>query len=420
MSAPLNILSFSASDIEGGSARSANRIQSRVRTLGHTARMLVGRKHGDDPETDVVHGPSVAAKAADRLADRITGALALQYQGYPSTHRVLQHPWLAAADAVHLYNTHGGYLSQNIIPRLSVRAPIVWRLSDQWMFTGHCAYSGACERWRIGCGQCPDLQTYAALPFDTTAMLWRRKRALYARSDIAVVAPSRWIHDLARQSPLLQGKPLHLIRNGVDRVRFPHTPRAEALAALGLPADTRLILFAAHGLDENPRKGSPLFVEALRRLPQQAPEVRVGLAGMGGEKMAAQIALPSHLFGFTHDSHRMALIYSAASLLVAPSVVENLPNTVLEAMACGCPVVACDTGGMADAVRHMQTGYLARPGDTADIAAGIAEVTLDTDLQQRLSANAFALIAQDFNADHEAESFVTLYRERIAARSATP
>ncbi len=170
-------------------------------------------------------------------------------------------------------------------------------------------------------------------------------------------------------------------------------------------------------LDDNPRKGSPLFVEALCRLPPQGPQVRVGLAGVGGEKMAAEIALPTTLFGFTHDSARMALIYSAASLLVAPSVVENLPNTVLEAMACGCPVVACNVGGMADAVRHMQTGYLARAGDAGDIAAGIATVTGDAGLQQRLSENASALIEQDFNVNREAESFVALYRERIAARS---
>jgi glycosyltransferase involved in cell wall biosynthesis len=420
MSAPLNILSFSTSDIEGGSARSANRIHCRVRALGHTSRMLVGRKSGGDGDVEVVHGPSLAAKAADRLADRIISALALQYEYYPSTHRVLRHPWLAAANIVQLYNTHGGYLSQRIIPHLARRAPIIWRLSDQWMFTGHCAYSGPCERWRSGCGQCPDLETYAPLPFDTTALLWRQKKALYARSDIAVVAPSRWIYNLARQSPLLAGKPLHLIRNGVDRTLFSPTPRVQALAQLGLPPDTRLILFAAHVLDDNPRKGAPLLLEALRRLPPQGREVQVGLAGVGGEKMAAQVALPSHLFGFTHDSARMALIYSAASLLVAPSVVENLPNTVLEAMACGCPVVACDAGGIADAVRHMQTGYLARAEDADDIAAGIAAVTADTELQHRLSANAFNLIEQDFNADREAEGFIGLYRERIAARSVTP
>jgi glycosyltransferase involved in cell wall biosynthesis len=420
MSAPLNILSFSTSDIEGGSARSANRIHSRVRALGHTSHMLVGRKSGGDGDVDVVHGPSLVAKAADRLADRITGALALQYEYYPSTHRVLRHPWLAAADVVQLYNTHGGYLSQRIIPHLARRAPIVWRLSDQWMFTGHCAYSGACERWRSGCGDCPDLETHAALAFDTTAWLWKRKRSLYSLSDIAIVAPSRWLYDLARQSPLLMGKPLHLIRNGVDRTRFPRTQREEALTQLGLPTETRLILFAAHGLDDNPRKGSSLFIEALKRLSSQDREVRVGLAGVGGEKIAAQIGFPSHLFGFTHDSRRLALIYSAASLLVAPSQVENLPNTVLEAMACGCPVVACNVGGMGDAVRHMQTGYLARAGDVGDIATGITAIISDADLQQRLSGNAFSLIDRDFNAEREAEGFVALYRERIAARAAMP
>ena len=122
MSAPLKILSFSTSDIEGGSARSANRIHSHVRAMGHVSRMLVGRKSGADPDVEVVHGPGLAAKAADRLADRITGALALQYEYYPSMHRVLRHPWLTQANVIHLYNTHGAYFSQQMIPRLSRQA----------------------------------------------------------------------------------------------------------------------------------------------------------------------------------------------------------------------------------------------------------------------------------------------------------
>ena len=413
MTAPLRILSFSTSDIEGGSARSANRIHSRVRALGHTSRMMVGRKSGDDPDVEVVHGPSLAAKAADRLADRVTSALALQYEYYPSMRRVLRHPWLEQADVVQLYNIHGGYLSPRIIPHLSWRAPIVWRLSDQWMFTGHCAYSGVCERWLTGCGNCPDLRTYPGVPFDTTAMLWRQKKEIYKKSDIVFVAPSRWLHDLARKSPLLDGKSLSLIRNGVDRTRFARIPRSQALASLGFSPDTKLILFVAHVLDDNPRKGSDLFLEAVRRLPH-LPKAAIGLAGRGGEKMTAQIAVPAHRFGFTYDSARMSLIYSAATVLVAPSIVENLPNTILEAMACGCPVVACDTGGISDAVRHMQTGYLARPGDAADIARGLKIATGEAG--DGFSEKAFTLIERDFDADGEARAFLELYQARVAAR----
>ncbi len=375
--------------------------------------MMVGRKSGNDPDVEVVHGPSLVAKAADRLADSITAPLALQYAYYPSMHRVLRHPWLAQADIVHLYNIHGGYLSPNIIPHLSRRAPIVWRLSDQWLFTGHCAYSGACEQWRAGCGKCPDLHTYPEIPFDTTAMLWRRKRTIYRKSDIIFVAPSRWLYDLARKSPLLDGKSLHLIRNGVDRTRFARTTRSQALELLGLAPDTKLILFVAHVLDDNPRKGSDLFIEAVNRLPH-LPNMVVGLAGRGGEKMAAQIAPPVHRFGFTYDSARMALIYSAATVLVAPSTVENLPNTILEAMACGCPVVACDTGGISDAVRHMETGFLAEAHDAAGIASGM-QTALGA-AGARFSENAFALIEQDFNADREARAFLELYQARVAAR----
>src|SRR4051794_6328025 len=134
--------------------------------------MLVGTKASDDPDVDTVHGGG-ARRLADRVADEAGARLGLQYLWYPSMARVLRHPWLRDADVVQLYNTHGGYFSHRLLPTLAARAPVVWRLSDMWALTGHCAYAGPCERWREGCGACPDLAAYPPLPRDTTALLWR-------------------------------------------------------------------------------------------------------------------------------------------------------------------------------------------------------------------------------------------------------
>ena len=170
----MNIVHFSTSDSEGGSARSARRIHETLRRLGHQSHMLVGTKASHDPDAATVHGGG-ARRILDRLADEATLRLGLQYLWYPSGTRILAQPWVRDAAIIQIYNTHGGYLSHRLLPDLARLAPVVWRLSDMWAMTGHCAYAGPCERWRQGCGRCPDLARYPALPVDTTALLWRVK-----------------------------------------------------------------------------------------------------------------------------------------------------------------------------------------------------------------------------------------------------
>src|SRR5262249_35895693 len=157
-------------------ARSASRIHLGLQSLGVGSRMLVGQRHGSDPSVRPLKR-SVVWRALDRACSTVTQPLDLQYVLYPSSFAVASDPWFREADVVQLYNVHGSYFSHVALPFLSRRRPIVWRLSDMWAFTGHIAYAHDCERWRLGCGSCPYLSGYPALTRDTTALLWRLKRA---------------------------------------------------------------------------------------------------------------------------------------------------------------------------------------------------------------------------------------------------
>jgi glycosyltransferase involved in cell wall biosynthesis len=410
-SPPLSVVHFSRADNSGGSARAAYKIHTGLRALGLESRMLVEHKITFDRDVDTVHGGGIG-RVKDRLADAVTSRLGLPSLYVPSTGRVLAHPWVRAASVFQLYNVHGGYFSIRMLRRL---APIVWRLSDQWPMTGHCAYSGDCERWREGCGSCPDLATYPPLPFDTTRFLFRQKDRAYRGADITVVAPSSWTERLARASPLLGRFPVHRIATGVDLEVFRPLDRSAARSLLGIAPGARAILFAAQELDENPRKGASFLSDALARIGP-APDLVVLLVGIGGESWRSRVPQPVQLLGYVTDDRLLAAAYSAADVVAAPSMLENLPNTVLEATACGVPVVAFDTGGTADAVRHMETGYLARSGNASDLEQGLRLLLGDEALRRRLGAAARRLAEGEFGNDRQARRFAELYREVLARR----
>ena len=413
---PPAVLHVSTADLEGGSARSAWRIHEGLRRRGHVSRMLVGRRTSTDADVDTVHAGRFG-RLADRAADRLGEASGLQYLHLPSSRRVLRHPWLAAADVVQLYNTHGGYFSQWLVPELSRRAALVWRLSDAWAMTGHCAYPGPCERWRTGCGQCPDLEAYPRIGRDTTAWLWRYKDRLYRRTSMDIVAPSSWTERMARESPLLHRFPVHRIPNGIDTGLFRPRPKAPLRDLLGLDPDAVYVLFSAHVLDDNPRKGGGVLMRALERLGPR-PGVRLLLVGMGGDTWRRRVALPVDTVGYLRDGRLLAAAYAAADLAVVPSELENLPNTVLEAMGSGLPVIASDAGGTADAVRHETTGLLFASGDDAGLARHLDRLLGDAALRARLGTAARALIEAEYAEAVEVGRFAALYAELAARRGA--
>lgn len=383
--------------------------------MGHGSHMLVGTKSGPDADVDTVHGGGVR-RIADRIVEEVTRRIGLQYLWYPSGARLMRHRWLKQADVIQIYNTHGGYFSHRLMPALARMAPIVWRLSDMWAVTGHCAYAGPCERWRDGCGACPDLGTYPPLPVDTTATLWRIKQRAYARARPVIVTPSHWLQGIAADAPVFAGHDIHHIPNGVDRSVFKPLHKNAAREVLGLPTDRKLLLYSAHVLAGNQRKGSDDAMAACRHLAGHI-DADIVLLGFGGESWQGEVPQRVHPLGFIGDERLLAAAYAAADITLAPSTVENLPNSILESMACGTPVVAYNAGGIGEAVTDHETGVLVAAGDSGAMGAAAANLLTNEELRERMARAGVERIASEFDSGREARAFAELYADMAKARS---
>ena len=407
----LNVLHISTTDNLGGSGRSAYRVHSGLKDLGVHSRMLVGRKVTGDADVLPIANAGFDA-TMDRFFSRALGRLSWQYLFYPSSFRLLRHQWFNEADVVQLYNTHGNYFSHTVLPLISRRHPVVWRLSDMWAMTGHCAYPFDCERWLTGCGDCPILSDPPELYRDTTANLWKIKRWLYSRTDMTIVAPSKWIAGMAAQSPLLGRFNIEIIPTGLDTTIFAPVPRDEARESLQIGPSERVILFGAESLADR-RKGGAQMHATISRLAETDRNITVLMVGENANNMTLPESVRTRMTGKITDDRVLARIYSAADVFVLPTLADNLPNVVLESMACGTPPVTFDAGGCRDAVRHMETGYLAKYADVEDLTRGIKLLLNDGELRNRLSERSREVATAEYGIELQARRFLSLYEKVI-------
>ena len=413
----MNVLHINWSDNVGGAGLAAYRLHSGLKRLGIVSRMLVKAKATSDAGIQVLADSRSFDNLMARIARWATETLSLQYVFYPSSFCLLRAACLREADVINLHNTHGRYFSHTVLPWLSRRHPVIWTLHDMWSMTGHCPYSYDCQRWQEGCGSCPRLSDYPSLRWDTTALLWKIKEWTYARARLTIVTPSRWLAALAKESPLLGRFEVHCIPNGLDTNLFRPTPQRAARDALNIGMEDKVILLSAHSLAD-PRKGGQLLKSALNHLAQtELRDATLLVVGESAEEWKAMGRFHVLPLGVVSDDRLLAACYSAADLFVLPTLADNLPNGVIEAMACGTPPVSFDVGGVSDAVRHLETGYLAHARDVEDLANGIRLLLTDDGLRQRLADRGRTLVESEYGMELQAKRYLALYQSLMDERN---
>lgn len=416
-SSSLRIVHIGTADNRGGAARAAFQLHEGLRRLGHDSRMLVGQRFEQRTEIDRIGFPkTLRGRILNRLILELETRTGLQYLIQPHRRAFLSHRFVVSTDIIHLHNLHGNFFPITILPRLSRISPMVWTLHDTWSMTGHCAYNYDCDRWMIGCGKCPILSEHPKISVDTTAFLWRVKDCLYRRSNICVVAPSRWLTTMARTSPLLGRFDTHCIPYGIDTQGFHPVDRAVARHRLGLPADGSVVMFIA--LPEDKRKGRDYLVQALQKLKS---EVKPSLLVVGSQGLLRGIPerMRVHEVGYVDSTELMNLCYSAADVFVLPTLADNLPLSLLEALAAGTPSVAFDVGGVPDIVRHKDTGYLANYKDSDDLARGIEMILTDHSLRAAMRLRCREVAVAEYSLDLQARRFEDLYKNVIRSSKET-
>jgi glycosyltransferase involved in cell wall biosynthesis len=400
----------------------ASNLFRRYRTLGHDAWLAVGERREDDPHVFTFPGDDGLGRVPRTMAKAVEFQLGIEDFHFPGSHRILELP-PRRPDIVHAHNLHGAYFDLRILPSLSRRVPLVMTLHDAWLLSGHCGHSLECERWRIGCGHCPDLTLDPAVRRDATAFNWRRKAGIYRDSRIYVATPSSWLMERVSASMLAPGVvEARVIPNGVDTAVFAPGDRAAARAELGLPAAARVVLFAANALRQNPWKDyamarTAIGLAAARLGPSSADEPLLFVALGDDGPVKALDAAEVRFVPFEHDVGVVASWYRAADLYVQASRADTFPNSVLEAMASGTPVVATAVGGIPEQIEDGRTGFLVEPGDAASLAERIVHLLGDVALLRRIGDHAAATARLRFTIERQADAYLAWYGEVIAQRS---
>jgi glycosyltransferase involved in cell wall biosynthesis len=382
------IVIVNTADEGGGAERVSVAVLNGLLALGLDAWLLVGKKTGDHPRVASFHAspffdyrPYANARLSEeterrRCADR---ALGLEDFHHPYSHRIGELTG-SPPDVVLCHNLHGGYFDLRVLPDLSSRLPVALRLFDTWLQAGHCAYSLGCDRWRAGCGDCPDLTIPPAISQDASRFNLRRKREIFETSRLFVSAESRWMLDRARQSVLARGAiGWTLIPGGVDLDTFFPRSQGQARRQLDLTPDGTLLLYVANEGTANRFKDFATVRRALEELRDRRPDLGVTLLVAGSSAPDQEIGpriLVRHV-GYIASQPHLAALYRAADILVHAAQEETFGNVVAEAMACGLPVVAASGGGVVELIRHGRTGLLVPPGQPALLADALAQL-LDT------------------------------------------
>jgi glycosyltransferase involved in cell wall biosynthesis len=404
----MKILHINQSDIGGGAAIAGYRLHQGLLTQGIDSHQLVGQKETNSDRVAEVP----RSRHLERNLLRVTYRLGLNYLSQQTTHNLTPHPFYQEADILNFHNLHTGYFNYLAIDDLTANKPAIFTLHDMWSFTGHCAYTYSCNKWQTGCGKCPDLATYPAIQRDSTAIEWKLKNWVYSRSNITVVAPSRWLTEQAQKS-MLNRFPIHHIPNGIDMDIYQPLDTEQCRSVLNIPANKKVLLFGAANISDT-RKGGDLLYKALVDLPQTLKDNTILLIlGGSGEALAQAIGISCINLGYISSDHIKAIAFSAADLFIFPTRADNLPLVLQESMACGTPMVSFKIGGVPDLVRPGETGYLAAPEDTEDFRNGIIQLLEDNDQRLYMAQTCRTVALEEYSIELQAQRYIELYREKL-------
>lgn len=439
----MKIVQINTHDAVGGAAQIARYLQEFFQESGHRSQMMVGCKLSDDPVISLIDNDKyrngwtkfwLATRQRHFFQEYIfpgksVGGLArlgelsrwkkigqgLEDFEFPGFRAEISNN--VSADIFHLHNLHSGYFDLRELTEISQISPTVITLHDEWTFTGHCAVTFECQRWKTGCGHCPDLMQYPAIKKDASAQNLARKSQIYKQSRLYVVTPSAWMLNRARQS-ILKNAAIgwRVIPNGVDLSVFAPEDQMKARMKLGLPADCFICLFVGEGTRSNQYKDYDTMRTAIEISAGSDPDRRILFLAVGEEAADEQIGRHRIMHvGRIQDRYKMAAYYQAADVYLHAAHSDNFPTTILEAMACGTPVIATAIGGIPEQIDDGVNGFLVPGGDGRAMASKILFLATDEVFRAQAGAMAAQKARREFDHHLMAQRYLELYQELTAS-----
>lgn len=420
----MKVLLVNTSERTGGAAIAASRLMHALNNHDVKAQLLVRDKQTDNPNVIAVRNPLMKARfvaermeifAMNRSRENLwaidTGAYGMD---------ITQLHEFKEADLIHIHWINQGMLSLADIGKiLQTGKPVVWTMHDMWPITGICHHAEECENWQTHCHNCRLLQHPGE--HDLSYRIFDKKVSTYGKGFIHFVACSEWLCRLALESPLTKSHDVVSIPNAIDTQFYVPGSKQAARERLGLPRDKRLLLFVAlKATDKN--KGIDYLIEATNIIAQRYPEwisqLGVVPVGLEAETLKNSFACDCYPQDYVKDSSRMRDLYQAADLLVSPTLMDNLPNTIVEAQACALPCVGFNIGGLPQMIKDGLNGYLARYKD----ADHFAELTLSTLIDEHYSdfcMRAHQMAESIYSERAVAEKYIELYESALKPASSS-
>lgn len=409
----MRVLFLNTQDVKGGAAIVVDRLRTVLQEdFQVESRLLVGNKLSDRNDITVTRAGLI--DSIEKAIHKMTNALGWQYQFFPFTARaILKEVQSFKPDIISLHNSHGGYFQTSLLERLSGFAPIVWTLHDMWSFTGNAAHTLGDISWKSLQNSGHLTGYYPSIGRNTGAWLLRQKKNIYGKSDLTIVTPSTWLMKLAQQSPVFEGKEIILINNGVDMNRFSPAQRDTYRKRLNINDQEKVVMFSSEKLGDGLWKGGNDLVEVLKIIDAGTREnLHLLMIGEGTpENLGRFTKLIPHFTGYIHDESAMAGYLAASDVFLYPTRADNLPNVLVEAIACGTPCVTFDVGGCSEIVRHGHNGYVVQPSDFPAMANRALQL-LNDPKPQIMRRNVRAIAEEMFSSKEMGLRYFKLFKKR--------
>jgi len=418
----MNVVLVNTWDIFGGASRAAHRLYNGLRQAGVETTYLVNDKRSSDGNIQELKKQRCERGRQEGAVQRNyieanRSSLSNTYFSFTWNGAALaDNPWIRSANIINLHWVEKFVSNRSLCELATLGKPVVWTLHDQRPFTGGCHYASGCNGFISGCIECRQLRQDAQhLPEKVVA----ERMDIMADMDLTIVTPSKWLADAARSSRLFRDKRVEVIPNSVETDLFSPLDKTQAKSQLAIGENVVTLMFGAQHNREI-RKGFRELMESLRLCLQddrfrQACEtgtiqiISIGDKGSDIEKLPIR----SNNFGYIEDDRRLAQLYSATDLFILPSLEDNLPNSLLEAMACGTPIAAFATGGVPDMLKHERNGMLAETRDTRALANAILALVFDAEKRKVFGEQSRALIEAGYRLQDQAGNYSALFRSLL-------
>lgn len=391
----MKILKIGTTDIRGGAAGVSWEIKTYLEKQGDKVVMYVADKLSNDPQIKNIK--------RSRLAKILS--LIFASENFYQTDWLLKTEDFIEADIIHCHNLHGRFFNLQTLKKMSLAKPLVWTLHDEWPITPHCAFTFESKENVDNFWQCPNKNTPQRILWSNEKRLMEQKREIYRQAKINIVTPCHWLADRVKKSALGH-QPLKIIYNGIDTEKFKPYKKEKSRLELNLPLGKKLIFFLADAGKNNPWKGWEYTKKIIEHFKNNQDILFVCAGNDSPGKPNRQIIyLP-----LIKDKTLLAKYYSACDILLYSSIADNFPLVILEAMACGLPIVSFNVGGIKEALIHKKNGYVAEYKNITDLIEGFKYLlNLPENQEKEMVLNSINRINQEFSLDKMLKEYYNFY-----------